>query len=140
MIDPTFRNINGLFVLSFRNPKNDLERDSQDRYYMESVAMKDFSALINNSRLFFRFINCNRIIKTMKCQKVLNLLNEADDSKFVTRNWNIVNDHSNIIYDAGNKIIYNRELLKSNLYDYNNACILVMGISLLQDIMEINSI
>ena len=67
----------------------------------------------------------------MKCQKVLNLLNEADDSKFVTRNWSIVNDHSNIIYDAGNKIIYNRELLKSNLYDCNNACILVMGISLL---------
>ena len=27
----------------------------------------------------------------MEHQKVLNLLNEASDSKFVTRKWNIVN-------------------------------------------------
>ena len=30
----------------------------------------------------------------MKQQKVLNLLNEAKDSKFVTRKWNIVDDNS----------------------------------------------
>ena len=30
----------------------------------------------------------------MKRQKILNLLNEANDSKFVTRKWNIVNDNS----------------------------------------------
>ena len=28
----------------------------------------------------------------MESQKILNLLNEASDSKFVTRKWNIVND------------------------------------------------
>ena len=28
MIDPTFRNINRLFVLSFKNDDNDLTRDS----------------------------------------------------------------------------------------------------------------
>ena len=43
----------------------------------------------------------------MKHQKILNLLNEARDSKFVTRKWNIVNDQSNRNYDAGNEIIYN---------------------------------
>ena len=31
----------------------------------------------------------------MEHQKILNLLNEANDSKFVTRKWNIVNDQSN---------------------------------------------
>ena len=31
----------------------------------------------------------------MKHQKMLNLLNEANNSKFVTRKWNIVNDLSN---------------------------------------------
>ena len=30
----------------------------------------------------------------MKQQKILNLLNEAKDSKFVTRKWNIVGDNS----------------------------------------------
>ena len=29
----------------------------------------------------------------MEQQKISNLLNEANDSKFVTRKWNIVNDN-----------------------------------------------
>ena len=29
----------------------------------------------------------------MEHQKILNLLNEANDPKFVTRKWNIVNDN-----------------------------------------------
>ena len=61
----------------------------------------------------------------MEHQKILNLLNEASDSKFVTRKWNIVNDQSNANYDVGNEIIYNTEVLKSNLCDYNDAYILV---------------
>ena len=41
----------------------------------------------------------------MEHQKILNLLNEASDSKFVTRKWNIFNDQSYSNYDAGNEII-----------------------------------
>ena len=63
----------------------------------------------------------------MENQKTLNLLNEASDSKFTTRKWNMVNDQSNANYDIGNKIIYNTEVLKSNLCDYNDAYILVKG-------------
>ena len=58
---------------------------------------------------------------------MLNLLNETSDSKFVTRKWNIVNDQSNANYDAGNKIIYDTEVLKSNLCDFNDLYILVRG-------------
>ena len=54
-----------------------------------------------------------------------NLLNEANDSKFVTRKWNIAHDQSNGNYDVGNEIIYNKEDLKSNLRNYNDACVLV---------------
>ena len=50
----------------------------------------------------------------MEHQKILNLLNEANNFKFVTREWNIVNG-------KGNEIIYNTEVVKSNLCDYNNA-------------------
>ena len=54
-------------------------------------------------------------------------MNEADDSKFVIRKWNTANDQSNENYGAGNKIIYNTAVLKSNLCDYNDAYILVRG-------------
>ena len=43
----------------------------------------------------------------MEHKKILNLLNEADDSKFVTRKWNIVNDNSKANYGEGNEITYN---------------------------------
>ena len=32
-------------------------------------------------------------------QKILNLLNDASDFRFVTRKWNIVNNKSNASYD-----------------------------------------
>ena len=34
----------------------------------------------------------------MEHQKIINLLNEVNNSKFVTRKWNIVNDQSNVKY------------------------------------------
>ena len=43
------------------------------------------------------------------------------------RNWKIVNDQSKPHYDPENEIIYNTEVLKSNLCDYNNVYILVRG-------------
>ena len=69
--------------------------------------------------------NHNRTIKTKERQKILSLLNEASDSRFLIRKWNIVNDQSNGIYDVGNEIIHNTELLKSNLCDQQDAYILV---------------
>ena len=48
------------------------------------------------------------------------------------RKWNIVDDQSNASYDLGNEIIYNTEVLKSNLYDYNDANILIRAQQLYQ--------
>ena len=59
----------------------------------------------------------------MEHQKILNLLNEANNAEFVTRKWNIVNDHSNANYDVGNEIMYNTYFLESNLCDYSDAYI-----------------
>ena len=39
----------------------------------------------------------------------------------------LVNDKSNVNYDVGNEVMYNTEVLKSNLYDYNDAYVLVRG-------------
>ena len=63
----------------------------------------------------------------MEHHKVLNLLDEQNDSKFTTKKLKIVNDQSNANCDIGNEIIYNTEVLKSNLCDHNDAYILVKG-------------
>ena len=63
----------------------------------------------------------------MEHQKELNLLNESNDSKFMTRKWKIDNDNSKWNYAAINEISYNTENFKSNLCDYNDAYILVTG-------------
>ena len=43
----------------------------------------------------------------MRHQIIINLLHEASDSKFVTKEWNIAIDQPNANYDEGNKIIHN---------------------------------
>ena len=55
------------------------------------------------------------------------LFNKENDSKFVTRKWNIVSDNSKPNYDATNEITYNMKILKSILCDYNKAHVLVRG-------------
>ena len=63
----------------------------------------------------------------MEHQKILNLLTEANNSKFVIIILNTVNDNSKANDNAANEIIYNTEVLKSNLCDYNDTYILVTG-------------
>ena len=54
LIDPTFVNVNRLFVLSFaRNVLGD-NRDSISNYYVRNVEIKDFNVL-NDGKNFLRF-------------------------------------------------------------------------------------
>ena len=50
--DPTFRNINRLFLLSFRNGDDDPSRYSFDKYYMPLVEIKEFNVLSDNKPVF----------------------------------------------------------------------------------------
>ena len=52
LFDPTFKNINMLFVLSFKNGNNNPTRNSFDKCYMLMVEIKDFNALIDNKNFF----------------------------------------------------------------------------------------
>ena len=52
LIESSFRNINKLFVILFKNGNNDPTRDSFDKYYMSLVEIKDFNALIDNKPFF----------------------------------------------------------------------------------------
>ena len=56
LIDPTFTNVNRLFVLSFErieedNIKKDY-RDSFSHYYVPNIQIKDFNVLIDGKRFF----------------------------------------------------------------------------------------
>ena len=63
----------------------------------------------------------------MEYQKMLNLLNDANNSKFMARKWNIVNDNLNSNCATANEITYNTEILISYLCEYKDAYILVTG-------------
>ena len=49
LIDPTFTNLNRLFVLSFENED---DRTSFSKYYVPKVEIKDFNVLIAGKPLF----------------------------------------------------------------------------------------
>ena len=56
-IDPTFTNVNRLFVLSFKNEhenndENESVRTSLKKYYLPIVEIKDFNVLIDGKSFF----------------------------------------------------------------------------------------
>ena len=52
LIDPTFTNVNRLFVLSFTRTNAGDDRDSFSDYYVPNVAIKDFNVLIDAQSFF----------------------------------------------------------------------------------------
>ena len=52
LIDPTFTNVNRLFVLSFSRNNNTDNRDSFSYYYVPNVEIKDFNILIDGKSFF----------------------------------------------------------------------------------------
>ena len=52
LIDPTFTNVNKLFVLPFSRNNNTDNRDSFSNYYVQNVEIKDFNVLIDGKTFF----------------------------------------------------------------------------------------
>ena len=69
----------------------------------------------------------------METQNIANLLGDADNesSKFATRKQYFINDQNNTDYGEGDEnsttIKFETKVIKSNLCDYSDACILVTG-------------
>ena len=63
----------------------------------------------------------------MKCQKIINLLNNASNqpSKFSTKNWVEINDESKESYSTASDTKFKTIMLRSSLCDYSDAQILV---------------
>ena len=56
LIDPTFRNVNRLFALSFKRiEENNLKKDYRDsfsHYYVQKIQIKDYNVLIDGKSFF----------------------------------------------------------------------------------------
>ena len=73
LIDSTFRIINRLFVLSFKNGDDYPIRNSFDEYYLPLAEIKDFNALIDNQSFFDQPVKTNkkRMKNLSKCQEII---------------------------------------------------------------------
>ena len=79
MVDPAFKNINRLLVISFKNGDNDPVRNYVGKYYMRLGEIKDINALTENKPLFLIELwktNKNRMKNLSKCQKMMILQQE----------------------------------------------------------------
>ena len=63
----------------------------------------------------------------MEYQEIINLLDNTPNQlfKFKTKNWIEINDQSRGVYNVNSDIRF--KMLKSSLYNYNDAYILVKG-------------
>ena len=63
----------------------------------------------------------------MEHYKISKLLNGSFVSKFVTKKWTKVNDLSSSQYSANKNIMFQTSMLRSDLWDYSDAYIVVRG-------------
>ena len=65
----------------------------------------------------------------METQKIVNLLNDSnnENSKFATKKWYIIDSEAKGNYLPDSEIKFLTSLLESNLCDYSDAYILVIG-------------
>ena len=86
LIDPTFTNVNRLFVLSFErieedNIKKDF-RNSFSHYYIPNVQIKDFNVLIDGKRFF----NLPLKNKEEAYEKIIDMSNNNNNNIYMTDN------------------------------------------------------
>ena len=60
LIDHTFRSINRLYNLSFKNGDDDPAKSYFDEYYMPLIEIKDFDELIDNKSFFDQPVKKNK--------------------------------------------------------------------------------
>ena len=65
----------------------------------------------------------------MEYQKIRNLLDNTPNqlTKFRTKDWVDINDESRGTYNTNSQIKFKTSMIRSSLWDYNDAYILVKG-------------
>ena len=76
LVDPTFTNVNILFVLSFSRNNNTESRYSYSNYYVSNVEIKDFNVLIDGKRKSFFDLPVKN--KERAYEKIIEISNNND--------------------------------------------------------------
>ena len=65
----------------------------------------------------------------MEYQKTINLLDNTPNwsTKLRTKNWGEINDDARETYSTNSQIKFKNSVLRSSLFDYSNAYIVVKG-------------
>ena len=93
LVDPTFTNVNRLFVLSFARDNEGDNRDSFSHYYVPNVKIKDFNVLTDRKNFF------DLPVKNEKeaYEKIIDMSNNNDyttgnllDSAFLKENFRLI--------------------------------------------------
>ena len=88
LIGATYRNINRLFVLLFRNGINAPTRNFFDKYYTPLLEIKDFKVSIDNKLFFNHPVKTNKkgTKNLSKCQEMMAIQQEIYQIIFVIKN------------------------------------------------------
>ena len=88
------------------------------------------SLLRNHKKQLLNFRKILRVSYKMETQKITNLLNDSnnEESKFATKKWHVTDSQTTKgKYKQGDSIKFETETIKSSLWDYSDAFILVTG-------------
>ena len=79
MTDTTCKNINWLFVLSFKKWRQWSWKRFFNKYYMPLVEIKNYNALLDNKLLFNRLVKNkqNHMKNMLECQKIMTVQQET---------------------------------------------------------------
>ena len=109
LIDPTFTNVNRLFVLSFENED---DRTSFPKYYLPKVEIKDFNVLIDGKPFF-------EIVVKNKEKAYEAIIEMAKNNNYTTGNllgYEYLKDHYKLIaIDLGKQIELENADLKQHI-------------------------
>ena len=90
LIDPTFTNVNRLFVLSF---ENEADRSSFSKYYVPKIEIKDFNVLIDGKQ-FFKIPVKN---KEEAYEQIIEMSKNNDYTRSNLLNYEYFKDHYQLI-------------------------------------------
>ena len=132
LIDPTFTNVNRLFVLSLERTEDHKDyRDSFSHYYVPKVQTKGFNVLTDR-RSFFDLPIKN---EEEAYKKIIEIIDMSNNNNYPTNNsldFAYYKDFAYYIESKGNYSHQNQirlltNSLESSLCDYSGAYILVTG-------------
>ena len=119
LIDPTFTNVNRLFVLTF---KNEDDRSSFSKYYVPKVEIKDFNVLIDG-KPFFEIPVKN---KEKAFETIIEMTKNNDYTTGNLLDYEYFKDHNKLIANLSKQIELENPDLKQQInfigsFEENNA-------------------